>query len=309
MNRLETVVLEKSSYSPSVLADLLERISPFCGLTGNLHGKRVLLKPNLISPWAPLLACTESRFIVTVAQWFIEHGASVSVGDSPAFGSAMEVLRKRDAIVDLNRLGVKVVEFTSSRKYTLSDGIKVGLATEAIDCDLLVNLPKIKAHNQMYMTMAVKNIFGIVKGVKKSMLHMQHGHSHRKFAGILLDLQAYLPENISIADGIEVMHVTGPLGGKPLALGCVAASVNPYAVDTALLAALELSYEKSPLWLEAKRRRCPGVLLSELEFPFLRPNDFHGSGFMAPGALNPIRFNPLRFLYGHLKRMILAIRS
>ena len=43
----------------------------------------------------------------------------------------------------------------------------VTVAREAMECDIFVGLPKIKAHNQMYMTLAVKNIFGIVKGVQQ----------------------------------------------------------------------------------------------------------------------------------------------
>jgi len=138
---------------------------------------------------------------------------------------------------------------------------------------------------------------------------MQYGGSHRLFAGIILDLMALLPAHVTIADGIQAMHVAGPLGGKPLDLYCVAASSNPLAVDTALLAVLELDPEKSPIWAEAKSRGYSGVFPSEIQYPLLGPDDFHGSGFMAPESLSPVRFNPFRFLSGHLRRMFLAIRT
>ena len=183
------------------------------------------------------------------------------------------------------------------------------MAAEALDCDLIVNLPKVKAHNQMYMTLAVKNIFGIVKGIRKSMLHMQHGGSHRRFAGVILDLLDLLPDHVTLVDGITAMHVAGPLRGKPLDVNCIAASRNPLAVDTALLLALELDPEKSPLWVEAKQRGFYGVLPSEIHYPFLRPAEFYGSGFMAPESLIAVRFNLLQFFFGHLKRIVLALRS
>jgi uncharacterized protein (DUF362 family) len=233
----------------------------------------------------------------------------VLVGDSPAFGTTAWVLRHLGADLELKRLGAKVIEFSTPKSVTLANGHKISVAAEALDCDLMMNIPKIKAHNQMYMSMAVKNIFGIVKGIRKSLLHMRHGKSHGQFAGIILDLLTLLPEHVTIVDGIKAMHVAGPLRGRSLELNCIAASRNPLALDTALLSALELDPEKSPIWVKARKRGDPGVFLSEIQFPLLQPTDFHGSGFMAPLFLDPVRFNLLRFLFGHLKRIVLAIRS
>ena len=308
MNGALNVLLERCVYTRPALSALLERMSPFLGIAGNLRGKKILLKPNLISAYGPALACTDPRFIKAVAGWFVDQGAVVSIGDSPAFGSAAAVLKRLGIHSDLMQSGVRVVEFATPREFILADGIRIGVAAQALDCDLLVNLPKIKAHNQMYMTIAVKNIFGIVKGLQKSLLHMQHGESHHRFAEIILALVDLLPENITIADGITAMHISGPLHGKPLALQCVAGAVNPLAVDTALLSALELAPDKSPLWQAAVGRKCRGSLLTEIEFPFLQPIDFHGSGFVAPEWLAPVRFNPIRFFRGMMKRMILAMR-
>ena len=309
MNGSVEVLLERCVYTRVALSELLERMAPFLGIAKNLAGKRVLLKPNLISAYGPALACTDPRFISAVARWFVDNGAIVRIGDSPAFGSAAAVLKRLRVHAELIGLGVQVVEFATPRVFTLYDDIRVNVAAEALDCDLMVNLPKIKAHNQMYMTIAIKNIFGTVKGLQKSLLHMRYGDTHRRFAKIILGLVDLLPENITIADGIEAMHISGPLHGKPLFLQCVAGSCNPLAVDTAILSALELTPEMSPLWLEAERKKCRGAMLTEIHFPFLQPFDFHGSGFKAPELLSPVRFNPLRFLHGTMKRIILALRS
>jgi len=305
----DKVLLQRCVYEQPALLEVLERLAPFLKIAGNLTGKKVLLKPNLISAGGPGLACTDPRFIMAVARWFVDHGADVRIGDSPAFGTAAGVLKRLGVHADLQRLGVQVVEFTIPRTFTLECGVPVGVATEALDCDLFVNLPKIKAHNQMYVTLAVKNIFGIVKGLRKSMLHMQYGDSHQGFAEIILDLVSLLPAHITLADGIEAMHVSGPVHGEPLALQCVAGSRNPLAVDTALLRALELVPEKSPLWLAACRRKCRGAELSEIEFPLLHPDTFHGSAFRAPDVPAPIRFNPMHFFHGIVRRIVLALRS
>lgn len=277
---------------------------------GNLNlssGAKVLLKPNLISASAPSLACTHARFVAVVAAWFLDHGCRVVIGDSPAFGSVINSVERHGIARAVRGMDVQVVEFASVVHRRLSCGLSIGIAAEGLDCDLLVNLPKIKAHDQMYVTMAVKNIFGIVQGVRKSWLHMRYGDSHLDFARILLDLHGLLPENITVADGIEVMHRHGPMHGESLALGCLAGSRSAVALDTAMLTLLELNPCKSPLWCVARERDLPGVQLSGIEFPLLGPSDFFGSGFVAPDILNPVRFRPVRYIFNSLKRVVLAL--
>lgn len=274
----------------------------------NFHGKVVLLKPNLIGSNGPGLACTDGRFIAAAAAWFLDHGARVLLGDSPAFGSAAKVCGKHGIGELLQGMNIKLVEFVTPVRKRLACGENVTVAREALECDFLVGLPKVKAHNQMYVTLAVKNIFGIVKGVNKAMLHMIHGDNHRHFAGIILDLLDILPSHLHLADGIVAMHVSGPLDGSPLSLYCIAAAKSPVAMDTALLDALELDCRRSPLWLEAASRKLAGSDNRTIGYPVLLPQAFHGSGFVAPASLNPIRFNILRFCRGMMKRTMLRFR-
>ncbi|MFH1020188.1 MAG: DUF362 domain-containing protein, partial [Pseudomonadota bacterium] len=56
-------------------------------------GSRVLLKPNLVSAVRNTgLACTYPEVVAAVAEWFLDQGATVRVGDSPAFGTALAVM-------------------------------------------------------------------------------------------------------------------------------------------------------------------------------------------------------------------------
>lgn len=276
--------------------------------TDNFHGKVVLLKPNLIGSSGPGLACTHGQFIAAAAAWFLDHGARVLLGDSPAFGSAEKVCGKHGISAALQGMNVELSEFATPVRKRLAGGVTVAVAREALDCDLLVGLPKVKAHNQMYVTLAVKNIFGIVKGMNKAMLHMIHGDDHRHFAGIILDLLNILPPQLHLADGIAAMHVSGPLDGSPLPLYCIAAAKSPVAMDTALLDALELDCRRSPLWLEAAARKLVGSEGGTIDYPALLPQHFYGSGFVAPATLNPVRFNILRFCRGMMKRAMLRLR-
>ncbi len=295
------------SYGRSALQELVEDMADGLGLSPSFAGRTVLLKPNLISAQAPALACTHAEFIRAVAAVFVERGARVRVGDSPAFGSAARAMGQHGIARALAGMNVEIIEFARPVQKVLACGLQIAVARESLECDLLVNLPKIKAHNQMYVTLSVKNIFGIVLGMRKAMLHMTQGNSHRRFAALILDLLDILPSQVVFADGVEVMHREGPIHGEKLCLGCLAGAADPVALDTALLRLLELDSRQSPLWQEARARNLSGSRPGELLYPALLPQAFAGSGFVAPKVLDGIRFNPVRFVRGLLHRFLLAI--
>lgn len=268
-------------------------------------GQRILLKPNLVSGGASSgLSCTHPRFVVAVAQWCLDHGARVAVGDSPAFGSARSVMAACGLLDALGKLPVRLADFSKVRRVRLASGEEVGLAEEALQCDELVNLPRVKAHGQLFVTLAVKNYFGTVVGLRKPCWHMRHGGQAGRFEELLVDLLAVLPGGISLADGIEAMHRDGPVSGEPFALGVLGASRNPVALDTALLEILRLSPGASPLWREAARRRLPGVRLNHGDFVLNQPAELARAGFQAPAELQPIRFQPWRVARGVGKRLL-----
>ncbi len=273
----------------------------------SLNGSKVLVKPNLLSSHGDRLACTHPQFLLALTEWFQLAGARVVVGDSPAFGKAAGVLKSLHIDKELAKRGIKIIEFHTAAARKLKCGVEVGVATELLDCDLFVNAPKLKAHSQMYVTLAVKNIFGIVKGMQKSMLHMQYGDGYEMFSRIILDLIEILPKHVSVVDGIDAMHKEGPIRGSLLNVGCIALSTDPVALDTSLLNALELIPANSPLWLEAKRRNYLGSNIGNIHFPLCAPEKFFGASFQAPDSLAPIRFNPFRFLLGSTRRFGLKL--
>lgn len=304
---LQVVLQRCVQYERAAIATQVEAALVQLGHNGGMHGQTVLLKPNLISSRGPLHACTHAEFIAGVAACFIDHGAKVLLGDSPALGSAVKVCEKQGIAQAIKGMNVKVVDFSTPLQRQLAGGLTITVARESLECDLFVGLPKVKAHNQMYMTLAVKNVFGIVKGVNKAMLHMVHGSTHRGFAEIILDLLELLPSQVHLADGIVAMHRSGPLDGGPLSLYCIAAANSAVALDTAMLVALELDLKRSPLWQVAAMRKLAGSDPGSLCYTALLPDDFHGSGFHAPCGLNPIRFNPLRFMKGLIQRAALKM--
>ncbi len=293
-------------YDAGTLAHCFDAMWSGCGRPLQLRGKVVLLKPNLLSVRQGPLACTDPVFILAAARWFLDQGCQVRLGDSPAFSTAESVLDRLGIRNELQRLGVAIRSFKRVRIVTLPSGVQAGFGAAALDCDLLVNLPRVKAHAQMRVTMAVKNFFGCISGMRRPMWHMVHGGSGR-FASLLVELLPVLPDTVTLVDGIIAMHETGPMGGCPFQAGVTACSLNPVAVDRALLSVLGIPPEDSPLMRECRSLGLPGSFLPDLDFPLMPPEDLAVEGFVTPAELSPVRFNPLRFVKNSMRRMFVRL--
>ena len=273
-------------------------------LTSTLRGRTVLLKPNLVSGRGhDGLGCTSANFITAAAELFLDHGARLRIGDSPAFGSAKDVMFRFGITSALKKSAVELIDFTEGPAVKLAHGVTVRLAKEVFDCDLLLNMPRVKAHCQLRVSLAVKNMFGTVFGWRKPLLHMRYDDRHNNFVKLLVDLLDLFPAVLHLMDGVIAMHGTGPVSGSPFPLGVVGLSQNAVALDTALMTILDLPFEKSPIWLECKRRDLHGVSLQQIIFPFQDANQLRKRDFHVPEQLSPIRFHPLHAVGSVCRRL------
>lgn len=273
------------------------------------RGSKVLLKPNLVAARCQGdLACTHPEFVAGVAQWFVDQGAQVAVGDSPATGSGLRAMRVCGISAALKGLPVTLAPFQQTRRLTTRGGIEVGVAVDALNCDYFVNLPKLKSHSQARVSLAVKNHYGIIKGWCKAWGHQVHGKGDaRPFFELLTDLPSLVPPGASLCDGITAMHVSGPMDGQPYPLGVMAASPSPVALDRALMAVIGMDPELSPLWRASRDRQDKGHDLATLAFPLLTPGGMAVHDFIVPGQLSPVRFTAshvLSSLVGRFKVLL-----
>ena len=304
---LRVFLAPQPDYEETGLAAATDRLLSAASSGMKLSGARVLLKPNLLTTNNCALSCTDRRVMLAAARWFLDAGAKVSLGDSPAFGRAASVLAALGALAPLKALGVEIVEFDRRRPVELAHGVRVGLAVAALDCDVFVNLPRIKAHPQARITMAVKNHFGCVSGFQKPLRHMIHGDKGGVFFDLIASIPGKLPPALHLVDGITVMHKRGPTYGKPFTLGCMAAGRNAVAVDTALLAIVGLAREQSPLWQAARRLGLPGTDFDALDLDRDLLESLKTDKMSIPEVQLSVRFNPARFVKNSIRRLWLRL--
>lgn len=271
------------------------------------RGDVVLVKPNLVAPSNPGLACTNPLVVRAACAYLLDCGARVLVGDSPAFGTGRIVAARAGLDKALRVLPVRLVNLGRPRPVPLRRGGRIGVSALALDADLVVSLPRFKVHGQMLLTLAVKNFFGCVTGMRKALAHMAAGQGTDWFASLILDVCLRLTPSVSLVDGVVAMHRDGPARGAAYRLGLLGACADPVALDTALYTVLGLDPERAPLGREALARDLPGARLAALAFPLLGPRDFASADFELPGLLTPVPFKPGRFILGRLKSLGLRL--
>lgn len=289
-----------ADYSPALVEAAVFQCLEACGWRPS-SGCRVLVKPNLLR--ADALTCTHPQVVRALCCWLLDHHAQVLVADSPGFGTAAQVARSIGLTEALHSLGLQVCSLEQPLPVPLphSKGCW-GVSATALHSDVIISVPKVKAHCQVRLTLSVKNVFGCVCGWRKAVAHTVQGTSAQQFTAALVDLWAALPPVMAVADGIVCMHKSGPSGGAPYPLHCIAASSSAVALDTALYHMLGLDSAAVPLWDELCRRHTAGACIEDLTFPLARPYDFVADTFELPTQLMDVSFRPHRLLLSLWRR-------
>lgn len=292
---------------PTLLPGLLDACAGEGPLAG-LRGKRVLLKPNLVT--ARPLACSEPAVVAAACRWLLDQGARVRVADSPGFGTAQAVARKTGLSEALAPLGIRVEALDRPCALRLDTGVSFPVSRVALESDVLLSAARVKAHAQMRLTLSVKNLFGCVSGLRKAIIHTRQGQEPEFFAACLAALWAALPPSAGLLDGVTAMHVTGPGNGQPLALGLLGASSSCVALDEAFCALLGCPVEDVPLAAALVRRGVPDCLANGCRprFVRLRPEEASTTAFRVPSHLLHTSFRPWRLLKSCLRRFWLSFK-
>jgi uncharacterized protein (DUF362 family)/Pyruvate/2-oxoacid:ferredoxin oxidoreductase delta subunit len=297
-----------ADYHPERVRAALEQVlAPLGGMTTFVRpGQKVLIKPNLLAGKVPEKAVTTHpelvRQVILLAQ---AAGGIVSVGDSPGVGKPENVARKCGILQVVEATGARFAPFTESVPVNAGAGTfhQLEVAREVLDAEVIINLPKLKTHQMMGYTGAVKNMFGAVVGLRKVRLHLQAGADPAFFALMLLELAERFPPALSIMDAVVGMEGNGPGSGDPVLIGALLAAPHALALDTVATALVGLSTRQ--VWTQRVARETgrPGSRLEEVtiigpELSSLRPARFRPApsvdvGFGLPAPLKRTLRNTL----------------
>lgn len=299
-------LLQATTYDVDVLEQQLRKLlAPLGGMAAYVKpGQQVLLKPNLLTGARPTKECTtRPELVYCVAKLVQEAGGHPFLGDSPAFGSAYGVAKANGLLEWAQKIDLPIVELHGKR-YKLdqqdSDFDNLLLSKEAIAADVVINLPKVKSHMQLTLTLGVKNLFGCVPGKMKAWWHMEAGKDCQRFAQMLVKTAQAIDPDLTILDGIIGHEGNGPSGGEPRSLGVLGASPNVYALDRAMVDVLQVNPAHVPTVAASQRL---GLCPQNIQFVLQSPTELRIDDWQLPEKLMPIDFGMPRVMKSTFKHL------
>ena len=265
------------SYDPDLVYRALKRAVEIAGAF-DAAGKTVLLKPNILSDTPPeKVVTTHPVFLEAAIRLVREMGARrILVGDSPGIQTPGFSGKASGLGEAARKNGAEWVDFTKEKTEIACPAGKVmkkfTLTRAAKEADIIISLPKLKNHQLLNFTGAMKNLFGLMPSLSKSPLHARFPGCG-DFASMIVDLNIAVNPSYALMDAIVGMEGPGPSGGSPRQVGLVLASSNVLALDVAASAVIGYPPGEIPINREALSRgywlRNPG----EIEYPGLSPAD------------------------------------
>lgn len=227
----------------------------------------VLIKPNFLRAASrESMVLTDPAVVRAVALMCFKAGAGkVLVGDSPAASNIKPILQKCGYLDFLADTGIEYVDFT---EWVEKKGIEFPhliLAKAVFDADVVINIAKAKTHAHTGLTLAVKNLFGCIPGLRKSQWHLKAGKDPLSFAKMLVDTALLVNPALNILDAVWGMEGNGPGNGTPRQFNAILASDNPFALDMIMSEILNYPLDQLPVHKAAMEMGVKPSKIDEIE--------------------------------------------
>jgi uncharacterized protein (DUF362 family) len=224
---------------PDAYANAVEALKAFDW--SPVHGRRVLLKPNVGRMAAFGTGTNTNPQVVAAAiDVFRAAGADVAVGESPISGvktlEAFElsgmaaVARERDCpLIDMDERPPVPVCIPGGRAI---QSLKV--CADVREFDFVVSVPVMKIHMHTGVTLSIKNMKGCLWRRSKVDLHMLpqlEGTPFKSLDVAIGDMATVLRPDFALIDGSVCMEGLGPGAGTPRELNVVVAGGDGFAAD------------------------------------------------------------------------------
>ncbi len=234
----------------------------------------VLVKPNLNG----FEGITNKELVEALLQLLIDYNVkNLSIGEA-TFGDERvtdayfnktglsDLARKYNVdLINLNRS--EMVEVRVKNPLVL-DTLRI--AREAYEADKIVNLPNMKVHYATGISLALKNLKGILVGDEKRRFH------EVGLDKAIADLNNTIKPQLHIVDAISCMERLGPHGGDRVDLGLIMAGESAVEVDYvgtlimgyAISEVKHLEYCIKANEIDLNRIEIVGERIEEVRYPF-----------------------------------------
>jgi len=283
------------------------------------QGATVVVKPNLCTPSREIIetANVSAEVLEAVCKILATRAGRVVIGESDGVRySAEEAFEMSGTYEVARRVGVEVRSFTRDELVPVDHPHLKGwnLPRTLLEADVFVTVAKIKTHATTAYTGALKNQWGCIPQRDRIILH--------KYLHTLIgDINRILRPRLAVIDGLVGMEGRGPINGRPVKLGVIAAGRDIVAVDASCMrfvgldpytarhivhaAAIGLgSIAEEEIEVDADCVACKRFLPAEADWPIRAMNLITKSEFLTRHLLlNDSIFFPARWFANFCRRL------
>lgn len=203
--------------------------------------EKVLIKPNLLIGKHPNKAVTTHPEVVRpIVRLVKEIFNEVVIGDSPGTW-AHKKIEDYLLITGYEKLaeeeGCRAIRFGKKTpvrfdvKYAGKDRV-LHIEKEVVESDYVINVAKLKTHMVTMISLALKNMYGIIPGNEKQMIHAQ-APKIKGFSEAVAAIWSTRKADLNIIDAVVGLEGNGPnYLGTTKKFGYIIAGTDPVAVDT-----------------------------------------------------------------------------
>ena len=206
------------------------------------HNARVIIKPNIVvwldAPYPKYGVVTTSAVVEETVRLLKDYG----IDDMAIAEGSLQVDPKGKHIGDKSfevlgykklaqRYGVKLLDIWERpfQKVAVAEGIHLRVNEDLMRADYLVNLPVLKTHAQVKVSLGLKNLKGFLDVASRKKCHSADTAKDLEF--MIARLAKLLPPSATIIDGIYTLERGPSIDGAPRRSDIVIASSSVLAAD------------------------------------------------------------------------------
>jgi uncharacterized protein (DUF362 family) len=226
----------------------------------------VVVKPNMGWDRKPEFAATTHPLVMkAIVEECLKAGAKrVKVFDNPCNDArrSYENSGIPAALKGMDNVEVKQMEEERYKKTKLNGVVlkEWELYTEALSANVFISVPIAKHHSLTGLTLACKNIMGIMGG--------NRGYIHREIEDALADVNSVVKSHLVIIDATRILTNHGPTGGSlrdVKVLNKLIASTDMVAADAYATGLFGLKPTEIPITVTAHKRGLGEIDLSKVK--------------------------------------------
>ncbi|MGQ9720103.1 MAG: DUF362 domain-containing protein [Candidatus Jordarchaeum sp.] len=232
------------------------------------QGDQIVIKPN-VAYHKDLYGNinTDLRVLDAVIRVAKEHSNNVLVVETDSTSNPAEIRMEQSGTMGIVRKNdVSFLNLSNDEivEVEIKNG-RIRLPKTVLDAPYFINVPKLKTHELTVITVALKNLYGLLPEKSKAAFY------HPILEEIIPLINLAVKQDLIVVDGIIGMEGRGPIVGTPVEMNVILCGRDPVTVDSVAAYIMGFKPEKIKTIIRTHQGGIGEIDLSKIEIVGEKP--------------------------------------